>query len=242
MGYNWGMIGKSDYQFHRLTIEGGGGSGVEVRLWKAYPTAPRYPLPDPPSLDEPLGKVIRARRSRRSYDARRPLSLIHVSGLCAYTVGITGERRGIPLRAYPSAGARQPLELYLFAERVEGLPQGLFHYNPLEHTLEHLAEGVLIPPLVAACWEQEFMADAPAIFVFTVVYERTRSRYGYRAYRYVHLDAGTAAQNLYLVCEALQLATVFVGAFQDDHLARLLGADEEYEFPVAVMPVGHPLP
>ncbi len=235
------MIGKSDFQFHRLTVESEAGPGGEVPLWKTYATSPRYPLLDPPDLAVPFGELLQRRRSRRAYDPGKALTLEQVSALCFATVGVTGERRGIPLRTYPSAGARQPLELYVLAERVQGLPQGLFHYNPLEHTLEHLAEGELLAPLVTACWDQEFLAEASAIFVLTVVYARTRSRYGYRAYRYVHLDAGAAAQNLYLACEAMGLGTVFVGAFQDDALAHLLGVDPDHEFPVAVLPIGYPL-
>ena len=55
------------------------------------------------------------------------------------------------------------------------------------------------------------MKQAAGIIVFAAVYERTAQKYGDRATRYVHIEVGHAAQNVYLQAEALDLGTV-VGA------------------------------
>lgn len=229
---------EPDRAFHRLTVRGGGGGGPTPEPWKSYPTAPRYPLPDPGELKVPLGEVLRRRRSFRSFSPQSRLPLEALSTLLGHALGITGQRWGIPLRAYPSAGALYPLEVYVFASRVDRLPPGVFHHEVRSHALEHLVEGEFQVPLYRAALEQEAVLYAPATILVTAVYDRTRAKYGYRAYRYVHMDAGAACQNLYLVAEALGLGTVLIGAFEDDALAALVGLDPDQEFPLALMPIG----
>lgn len=62
-------------------------------------------------------------------------------------------------------------------------------------------------------------------------------KYGERGIRYVHMEAGHAAQNVYLQAVSLGLGTVVVGAFDDGKVKELLGAQEE---PLYIMPVGIP--
>lgn len=84
---------------------------------------------------------------------------------------------------------------------------------------------------------QTWMAKAPVIFVFAADYERTSQKYGLRAKRYVHMEVGHAAQNLFLQAEDLGLATVVVGAFDDVVVAELLALPKEI-VPLSFMPVG----
>jgi len=51
------------------------------------------------------------------------------------------------------------------------------------------------------------------------------------------MEAGHAAQNVYLQAEALGLGAVVIGAFDDSWVRELLGAAVE-EAPLYVMPVG----
>ena len=90
-----------------------------------------------------------------------------------------------------------------------------------------------------AAWSQDWIAEAPAILVISAVYPRTERKYGDRAPRYVHMEVGHAAQNVYLQAEALGLGTTMVGAFDDEALARELGLPAQ-EKPLALLPVGHP--
>ena len=62
-------------------------------------------------------------------------------------------------------------------------------------------------------------------------------KYGERAGRYVHIEAGHAAQNLFLQAGALELDTVVVGAFDDDAVAALLRLPGDMQ-PLLLMPVG----
>ena len=59
-----------------------------------------------------------------------------------------------------------------------------------------------------------------------------------RGERYVHIEAGHAAENVCLQAVALGLGTTIVGAFSDAEVKRLLGLGEEE--PLLLIPVGKP--
>ncbi|MEM2961284.1 MAG: nitroreductase family protein, partial [Candidatus Bathyarchaeia archaeon] len=61
-----------------------------------------------------------------------------------------------------------------------------------------------------------------------------------RGIRYVHMEAGHAAQNICLQATAMGLGTVTVGAFHDDQVKLVLGLPEN-EQPLYIMPLGSPL-
>ena len=122
---------------------------------------------------------------------------------------------------------------------MEGLPPGLYHYEPDTHRLCLVRRGHYLGALAEICLGQEHVAEAPAAIILTAVYQRTASKYHARAYRYIHVDTGAAIENIYIAAEALGLAIVVIGAFYDQELCTLLGIDCYTEIPVAVMPTGH---
>ena len=186
-------------------------------------------------------EAIWRRRSIRAY-RDEAITLNQLSQLLWAAQGITDVERGY--RAAPSAGALYPLELYVAVGegcvKADGafLKAGVYHYRPRDHTLRLVLSGDLRRELAEAALGQMFIADAPAVIVFTAVYERTTSRYGRRGIRYVHMEAGHAAQNVYLQAVALDLGTVVVGAFQDRRIKEILRLDRED--PLYLMPIGHP--
>jgi SagB-type dehydrogenase family enzyme len=93
--------------------------------------------------------------------------------------------------------------------------------------------------LARAAHNQEAVRTAPVVIVFTAIYERTEAKYGDRAQRYVHMEAGHAAQNVLLQATALKLGAVPVGAFDDAAVARVLSLPRT-ERAVYLVPVGHP--
>ncbi|MEB3774000.1 MAG: SagB/ThcOx family dehydrogenase [Desulfurococcales archaeon] len=216
------------------------GGGYYGEYYKEYPGRERIRLPRPVrSSGVDVLEAIRSRRSRRTY-SRRPLKLADLSALLYYTVGVTGRAWwGGPKRAYPSAGALQPVEVYVSASRVEDLGEGLYHYNPGLHGLELLRPGDYSRELEEAALGQEHVGRAPVVLILTAVYSRTASRYGQRSYRYIHWDAGFAGENIYLVSEALGMATVAVGAFYDYEVCRILEIDCTWEMPMLLFPVGY---
>lgn len=191
-------------------------------------------LPEPDRSGRyPLETLLQQRRSVRDY-RNSPLALSDISQLLWAAQGVT-QRQG--LRTAPSAGALYPLELYVVAGRVDGLPAGVYHYQPGGHRLLATYRGDRRDGLAQAALGQSWLADAAAVVVFAAVYERTARKYGERAARYVHMETGHAAQNLFLQAGALGLDSVVVGAFDDDAVATLLQLPVDAR-PLLLMPVG----
>lgn len=178
----------------------------------------------------PLEQALARRRSLREF-AARVLSEQELSQLLWAAQGITHPDG---LRTAPSAGALYPLELYVVTAG------GFYHYSPREHRLDLQSEGDLRPALYRAALEQDSIRAAPAVFVITAVYERTERKYGpERGPRYVHLEAGHAAQNMLLQAVTLGLGGAPVGAFHDDQVQKALSLPRERQ-PLYLIPIGRP--
>ncbi len=195
----------------------------------------RVSLPPVESKGEmSLEEAIQLRRSVREF-GRRTLALEDVSQLLWAAQGITATGG---FRTAPSAGALFPLELYVVAGSVEGLSAGVYRYRPKTHELVHMTSGDLRRPLASAALGQSPVRRAPAVLVIASVYERTTGKYGQRGRRYAHIEVGHAAQNVYLQAAARGLATVLVGAFDDEEVQDVLGLPPDHA-PLGLMPVGH---
>ncbi len=174
-----------------------------------------------------LEEVLLSRRSCRSFTGD-VLSMEEVSQLLWSGQGMT-DRRGF--RAVPSAGATYPLILYAI------LPEGVFRYEPENHSLILIKSGDIRRPLARASLEQYFMTQAGVIILISADFRRTTGRYGKRGERYVVLEAGHCAQNIFLQAEALGLGSVAIGAYDDAEVARLVGLSDE-EKPLLLVAVG----
>ncbi len=183
----------------------------------------------PISIEEALLK----RKSIRQYTPE-PLTLAEVSQLLWAGQGIN---RPGGYRTAPSAGALYPLELYLISGNVEQLPAGFYHYQPDIHSLEQVMLGDLRADLSQAALSQEAVEEAPAVILITAIYQRTTGKYGERGIRYVHMEVGCTAENIYLQAVSLNMGTVFIGAFHDDQIKRLLNLDDQ-EQPLSLLPIG----
>ena len=207
------------------------------------PTTPHTPTPAPVTtvqLPEPrlksevsLEEALLKRRSIREY-ANLPLTLEDVSQLLWAAQGITTEWGG---RTAPSAGALYPLEVYLAVGNVENLAAGVYKYKPERHELVKVRDDDVRGELAEAALGQNFVMEAAIDIVIAAVYERTTKKYGDRGVRYTHMEAGHAAQNIYLQATALDLGMVTIGAFYDDRVKDILGMLKN-ETPFYLIPVG----
>jgi SagB-type dehydrogenase family enzyme len=220
--------------------------------------APLIALPEAQSLE--LGRVelralLEGRRSLRRY-SRTALSREELSFLLWASQGV---KKVVPgsatFRTVPSAGARHALETYLLVNRVQDTAPGLYWYSALRHGLLALpaespsapeeadgagsaAGGSAADRMVSACLGQEFVKAAAVTFAWAAEVERMRWRYGERGYRYLHLDAGHACQNLYLAAESIGCGACAIAAFSDEAVNELLGLDGEARFALYLAAVG----
>jgi SagB-type dehydrogenase family enzyme len=204
-----------------------------ARSVKRNPILPSLELPAPEYPEAQFSKLLASRRSRRRFGSE-PVGLGELATLLHAGYGVTGAPPGANgagprLRSVPSGGALYPLELYPVLRNVDGAAPGVYHYDPLLHRLEALAqrdptdslgETIIrlpgLPDLASSC--------AFAIFVVGVFW-RTRFKYGQRGYRWVLIEAGHVGQNLMLAAEALGLGAVPYGGVWDRRVDELLGAD-----------------
>lgn len=200
-------------------------------------------LPEPRlTSDISVEEALLNRRSVREFKTD-PVKMDDVSQLLWAAYGITHKQsspdflRG-GLRTAPSAGGLYPLEIYLVTGNVEGLKPGIYKYHSELHQLELLSEGDIRKDLANAALAQDFIAQAPASLVFSAVFKRTTQKYGKRGReRYVCMDLGHSAENVYMQAVALNLGTCAVGAFTDEMVAMVMQLPDE-ETPLYIMPFG----
>jgi SagB-type dehydrogenase family enzyme len=210
--------------------------------YKNYPeSTKRIELPKP-QVDRAanLWETISRRRSLRDYSVDSALPVDTLATLLWAIQGITAVSGDHHLRTTPSAGALYPIETYLMARAVEGLETGLYHFRPYAFDLELIKPGDHARALAEAALGQSMVADAQTTFIWTAMVARSKWKYRQRAYRYIYLDAGHIAQNLYLAGTAAGLGVCGIAAFFDDQVNSLIEVDGFEETAVYLASVGVP--
>lgn len=205
--------------------------------FKSYPGAGKVKLPKPDLKGMPLGETLLKRRSIRNY-GKKPISIQELSQLLFAASGKTGSSFGLPLRTAPSAGALYPVEVYVLVNSVEGVEPGIYHYSVVDHALEKVKKGRFAKKARKASLDQEMVEDSAIIFVLSAIFDRCRSKYGERGFRYTYMEAGHMSQNIYLQATSLNLGSVAMGAFLDDDWNELLGVDGKKETVIYLHAVG----
>ena len=216
-------------------------------LHKEFINVENIPLiKESPSITKSISEVINNRASIRDFQ-RSTLSFKKLSALLDQSCGVRGtisayNRGDIPLRNFPTAGGLQCTELYLAVNEVEDIPQGLYHYNPMQSCLEQIEKGNFRWRVVNCCPTHEWMAEAGVVIFIAPDISRLIWKYGPQTcYRLVHLETGVVCQNLHLVATALGLGSCMVFGFNDGQTDTLLGLDGRREFTTLLFAVGNKL-
>ena len=186
----------------------------------------------------PLARAMKNRVSHRNFSGD-PLLLDELSFLLWATQGVRLVEGNNTYRNVPSAGCRHSMETYLAVFNVKGLEKGVYRYLPLSHQLIlEFKENELNQKLINAAFGQQFAGLSAVTFVWTTIPNRMEWRYGPVSHKVIALDAGHAAQNLYLACEAINSGTCVIGAYDQEYADDLLGLDGVNEFVIYLAPVG----
>ena len=89
--------------------------------------------------------------------------------------------------------------------------------------------------LAKAAFNQGFISEAPAVFVFFADAATSSKKYGERGNLYCIIDASLAAGYAQLAAADLGLGSVWVGAFKDEDVKAIFREEGK---PVCILPVG----
>lgn len=206
--------------------------------YKTYPRFKKIPLLSPKSSSDFFDLVL-SRTTDRSF-SKDALTHEKISILLKYSCGIIEESaEWNPRRAYPSGGARYPLEVYpIIFNDFEGIPAGTYHYNVKEHALDTLSQRPFSDDDIAQLATYPWVQYSSALIVLTTVFWRSQMKYGERGYRYIMLEAGHLGQNIYLSSMALDLKCAGLGGTRDTNIEKLLNIDGNNESLVYALVVG----
>jgi SagB-type dehydrogenase family enzyme len=139
-------------------------------------------------------------------------------------------------RSAASAGALYPTEIYVAAQDVRGLSDGIYHFALHLHGLVPLRKQRLSSHVLAITRTQGI--ESPMLtFFLTAIFFRSSWKYRDRSYRYHLLDTGHVAENLILALKGQGLPFSLTYDFEDDRVNHLLGLDEAREVALAVVHV-----
>jgi SagB-type dehydrogenase family enzyme len=200
----------------------------------------------------PLAKLLDQRRSTRSFDDQRPITLAELSRFLANSARVLSRGRiridlgdacpvvAYTVRPYPSAGAAYELELYLAVDKCQGLARGFYHYDAGGHALVPIR--IRPQELEALLREAAFAMDAPAapqvLITIAARFGRISWKYSSLAYALVLKDVGVLTQALYLMATDMGLGGCAIGSTNIDLFAKMTGIEFHVEGPVGQFALG----
>jgi SagB-type dehydrogenase family enzyme len=198
-----------------------------------------FSLPPYENVREPIGPVIRSRRSVREYSGKA-ISLKELSTVLFHAAGVSGrlplkdasetlalgESEHLDLRTSISGGALYPIDLFLLVQAAEKLPAGAYRYLPKHHALKPVASPGPPPEVSRLAQFGEIQAEKAGFLLGYVynLFENSR-KYGEAGLGFAFIEAGAIAAHIHLICTAMGLKSCDVGSFSKDRFERLFHAD-----------------
>lgn len=168
------------------------------------------------------------------------LTLDNVGPLLLMTAGVRRYSIRRVKRWGATGGNLGSVELFLIANRVEGLKPGTYYYEAADHTLSLVERRREQMPLtdfmrrVQAHWS----GDIPeALVIFTGAFRRLREKYGAFGYRLTHLDAGAGISQMRFLASALKIPCDSMQRWPDDLIEDFLSLEPLNEIPTGVLPL-----
>ena len=237
---NYGDEFQQKTKYSRFQMSGGLDWNEQPELYKEILDCKKIDLPKPSVIsDMALNSCLKKRKSIRDF-SDKPISLKQLSYLLWASTGIQRNEHGFDYRTAPSAGALYPIETYLVVNNVEDLPNGVYHYSIKSHVLEEIKLGDFGIKVANAALNQVMCAKAVVVFIWTAIFNRSKCKYGQRAYRYIYLDAGHIAANLALSATSINLGTCQIAALYDDEVNKIINIDGTDESTIYLSVVGVP--
>ncbi|MEH2067200.1 MAG: SagB family peptide dehydrogenase [Nostoc sp.] len=194
-----------------------------------------------------LTQAIEARQSIREYDDL-PITLNQLAEFlyrCArvkevYNLEDDPLNMGeFTKRPYPCGGGLYELEIYPLINRCQGLNSGLYHYQPLSHTLHLIADYHEVEVLIYDAWKATGQQDIPQVlFIVTARFGRLFWKYHAIGYGLILKHIGVLYQTFYLVATAMKLAPSAIGAGNSEQFGLIANLNEYEEASVGEFSLG----
>ncbi|MCA8934772.1 MAG: SagB/ThcOx family dehydrogenase [Planctomycetes bacterium] len=170
------------------------------------------------NLNEQIELAILRRRSTRTLSGE-PITLTELSDLLGFAY--RADLR-LPPEQQPRYFDTTLLETFVVVNNVEGLEPGVYYFAPSFMELLSVRPGSVQHEIFHLSLGQELARDASAVIVHTGDLDAATKKFGSRAYRYLHLDAGHIGQRLNVGAIRLELGVSGIGGFFDDEVNALL--------------------
>ncbi len=163
----------------------------------------------------------------RNNHSEKPLLLENVAGFLELSLGLSAWK-GMPgsrwsLRINPSSGNLHPTEAHLVLPSIgNSLDSGIYHYNSFSHALECRAK---VPQKLWDRIENHFQSPGFLIGISSIFW-RESWKYGERAFRYCHHDAGHALACISFAANLFGWKSIYLNSLSDDDVGTVLGFDK----------------
>ncbi len=131
------------------------------------------------------------------------------------------------------------IQTFIGINSVDGLEEGCYFYNVSGRFLRQVRFKNFRDDIYYLCLGQELGHRASAVIFHTADLSKAVFKYGERAYRYLHMDAGHLGERLNIAAVNLKLGVSGIGGFFDDQVNELLGIPES-EAVIYVTTLGKP--
>ncbi len=186
-----------------------------------------------PALNESINKIQRKRRSAVSMDGIYRTSLAKMSCILVESS-----------RGFDSCYSKQLtwnsdqnnhgyfIHIILYVHRVDGIAPGVYYFDRSALTLNTLNENNVRSHAKFVSCLQDIASEGVFAVSLIADFEKAYTRFGERAYRYIHQEAGFIGQLFYLTSKALEIDATGIGCFLDDEINQSLpsGMETVYNF------------
>ncbi len=140
------------------------------------------------------------------------------------------------VRAYE----RKPIEEEKLQKLLEAINSAPSAGNLQAYEVVLVRDPERIRQLARASHDQTFIEDAPVVLVFVANPLRNSHTYGRRGeHLYCMQDATIACTIAHLTATALGLSSCWIGAFDDEAVAKIVGAEPPLQV-AAILPIAYP--
>ncbi|MFC3767494.1 SagB family peptide dehydrogenase [Paenibacillus sp. GCM10012303] len=139
-------------------------------------------------------------------------------------------------RFVPSGGGLYPNELYVYL-KIDGAPEGIYHYDAAHHRLLLLRQGNFDPYMERALGNRCRMRSCFAAIFISTVFWKNYYKYNQLAYRLQGLDTGALIGQTLEVADRFGYTCGLYYQFLDRAVHRLLGLAGEEESVYAIIPL-----